>query len=404
MTTLELLGRIAASWSGLLVLLTAGVTAGVACTGRRRFAVYATPGFLWLWGWVCLCRTDFFRDPGLSLRIWIQSLGLRVLGGAAIIVVAGPLGAAAASGSHRPGANGRRGALFGLVVLGPFGAGLAASGLSALRSMIELSALSDDRTFAFHRAVVHADRLLSCGALTSLAACVLLAASLLRSSERDAARSGGGGASVDRAGWCGPLSPRRSVWTRFVPAAWGLALTGIATLVVGIGVELRALGFFDVPRMAPGWWHDPETWLDRDAVAAILLVVASHGVPYFVGARRVPRRYGFRFGEPTSYRESSAPDRVLLNRESVIAAERSRAAVGACWSMSLSMAVALVGASHAVQPFHAPPNAELFVYFALSLVCLLSHGPRCFQVAAGSDFGTAFATAARPQDRRANRR
>ena len=386
MTSLQVLGRVLTSRIGILVFLAGGVATALACSRDRPLAVYAAPGLLWFWACACLPGTDFFGDPGRSFRYWIESLGVRVLTGAVIVLAAGPLGTAAGSLVGM-----RRGTLFGLVSLGPFGTGLALSGVQALRSMSDLATVRADPTQALHLIILRADRLLECGAIGSLLVCTVLAAILLRSSERGAARLGSErGPTAAGSAWSGPLSPTPLGWGRLVTAAWGVALVCIAMLVVAVGVELQRVGFFEEARMAPGWWRDPETWLDRDAIAAVLLVIASHVVRYFIAARRVTPRFASRFGDRMSYRDPSAPDLVLLNREAITVAEQNHAAVATGWSVALSLGVALVGVAHAVQPFHVRPNAEFFVYFALSLACLLSHGP---WAAARTRSATRFATA-----------
>jgi hypothetical protein len=361
MTTVEILRRVVGSGAGELLLGSVGVVLGLAWAGFRRVVVCAMPLLLWAWASACLAAQSF---SGESYRLWVEALGARVLAGAALLLVAGPLGASAGT---LIGA--RRGAFWGVLGLGPFGAGLLASGVLALRAAL-------GRAPAFHEALARADRFLACGALASLGVGVVLAGGLLRSGEPAGAHS------ATRSPAAGSAKTRFTPEV-FVVTAWGAGLVQVTALVLALTAQLGWRGFFEDPRILPEWWRSPDLWLGGDVLVALVLVVSSHVVPYFVRARRVVPSFATRFGDRLSYREAPPVETVLLNGEAMAAAERRRAGLGMAWSTALSLAVVSIGVSRSVAPWEGRPDAELFLFFALSLGCVLTHGPRAARMARG---------------------
>jgi len=108
--------------------------------------------------------------------VWARAVELRALAGLAIALVAAPCGIAAA----RLAGTGR-GALMGLVTLGPFGLGLFASSvaLQLAMSTLEQSA-PEDRYAQLRLSIDLSTRLLCAGTLTSVLACALVALGVRR--------------------------------------------------------------------------------------------------------------------------------------------------------------------------------------------------------------------------------
>jgi hypothetical protein len=151
----------------------------LARTRFARLAVYATPLL------VVLCmeagRFDGHRHLTTKLDatffVWIQAVELRAVTGLAVLLVAAPIGAAAAKllPAHR-------GVRLGLAALGPCGVGLLASSALVLRAVPEMLALpvAEDRLGALRTLVVGADAVLAVGTLLSIVVCAGLAIGLLR--------------------------------------------------------------------------------------------------------------------------------------------------------------------------------------------------------------------------------
>jgi hypothetical protein len=170
-----------ASPVGLGIVLATILTIIVARTRFARWSIYASPLLIWLFTagvWFDGQPVGFFGEPP-GLRDWVHCVELRACGGLALALLAAPLGAAV---GKLIGVN--RGVLLGLAALGPFGTGLFASSALLLTSVAVLRTYPPARaeaTLAILRAaILQSDRVLACGTLLSILACVTQAIALLR--------------------------------------------------------------------------------------------------------------------------------------------------------------------------------------------------------------------------------
>jgi len=125
-------------------------------------------------------------------------------------------------------------------------------------------------------------------------------------------------------------------------------------------------------------------------VAAALLFVASHVVPYRLPGRRLTPRGPLRILEGRSYRQAPPTQRLVTNVAQLDAAWAARATVAGVWAIALSLCIVPVAwttgnpvtvVSQCV-PYGNP--AEMMAYHALALVCLASHAPRLLRRSARS--------------------
>jgi hypothetical protein len=126
---------------GIVLALVGAV--GVTRTRFARWAIDGTPPLVWLWvqaGQFDPEKVGFFGGRPSAMG-WAFAAELRGLAGLALLLLAPLIGMTAAKL-----VGVRRGALLGLAVLGPFGAGLLSSSVVAVRSVLAVLAQPEMET------------------------------------------------------------------------------------------------------------------------------------------------------------------------------------------------------------------------------------------------------------------
>lgn len=165
-----------------LAIVAASILAVVVSRTRHaKWIVVASPLLLWL----CTAPGQFDGERHLNAKldatafVWISCVELRALGSLALLLLAAPIGAAAARL-----AGVRNGALSGLAVVAPFAVGLLASSMLLLRTAQAIAtgqALVEEEKLALLRAAIgSSEQLVATGTVVSLLACVVIAITLVR--------------------------------------------------------------------------------------------------------------------------------------------------------------------------------------------------------------------------------